>query len=87
MKEETISFGAIQEMEGYNKHNPLASDDEFHYNNFPDGKPMTKQHIKSGQMWVAAGENGEWIDVMNCDKNPLLLFWCVPRSINGESVW
>lgn len=87
-KEESISFGAIEETKGFNKHNPNESDPEkYHYNNFPDGTPMTKQNIKSGQMWVAAGKNGEWVDVMDCDKSPMLLWWCVPREINGITIW
>lgn len=90
MKDEKgISFGAVEETKGFNKHDPNETDpNKFHYNNFPNGKPMTKQNIKSGQMWVYAGRNeNPWVDVMDCDKSPMLLWWGVPREIDGKTVW
>jgi hypothetical protein len=89
MTEKTISFGAIEEMNRLNNHNPKETDpNKFHYNNFPDGSPMTKQNIKTGQMWIYAGpKDNPWVDVMTCKKDCMLLWWGVPREINGEIVW
>lgn len=89
MKEATVSFGFSEESELLNKHNPDEPDpNKFHYTHFPNGKLMTKQNIKTGQMWVYAGRGkNKWVDVRDCDRNPLLFMWGVPRSINGETIW